>query len=366
VITAERNKTLTEVGPGTPAGKMLRRYWFPIALSAEVLDKPRAVQVLNQKLVLYRGEEGAPFLVSERCPHRGTSLVEGRVSGDNIRCCYHGWLFDGKGNCLEQPGEPKDSSYASRVKITAYPVIERYGMLWAWLGEGEPPQLTPYDILARTDGVTRVARAQAKCNYLQVLENSLDPVHTSVLHIDTDLQSTYEEIPQFEVERTPSGIRTVSWRPTSQYRRKVEVAFPTITRVTLPFMKPVVQMGFWITPVDDYNCILFFSWFLPLTPDLSEEQKDQLLKRMEHHMFELIPDDKLTLSSRVIQQDLYACESQGKIVDRAHEMLGASDRGVILLRKMYTEAINAVDEGSEPPGILRGELPDILHFSEVA
>jgi phenylpropionate dioxygenase-like ring-hydroxylating dioxygenase large terminal subunit len=365
MLNHDKNRLLTEVGPGTPAGKMLRHYWFPVALTDELADKPKSVQVLGEKLVLYRGQGGAPYLVAERCPHRGTSLVEGRINGDNIRCCYHGWLFDGKGRCLEQPGEPAGSSYASRVKITAYPVVERYGMVWSWLGDGEPPELAPYDILARTDGIARVARAHAKCNYFQVLENSLDPVHTSVLHIDTDLQSTYEETPQFEVERTEAGMRTISWRPMSQYRRKVEVAFPTITRVTLPFMKPVVQMGFWITPNDDQTCTLYFSWFLPLE-GIEDGQQEQLIKRMEHHMFELMPEDRLTLSSRVIQQDLYACESQGEVVDRTHEMLGVSDRGVILLRNMYVEAINAVENGNEPPGVLREPMPNIIPFSEVA
>ncbi|MEX0730326.1 MAG: Rieske 2Fe-2S domain-containing protein [Aquisalimonadaceae bacterium] len=365
MLSLEKSKLLTETGPGTPTGEMLRHYWHPVALSAEPLGKPRPIKVLGERLVLYRGEGGQPHLIAERCPHRGTSLAEGRVCGDTIRCCYHGWLFDGKGNCLEQPGEPADSRYASRVKITAYPVLERYGMLWAYLGKGEPPALPAYDILAREDGVTRVARAEVKCNYFQVLENSLDPVHTSILHVDTDLEETYREVPQFECERTELGVRSVTWRAESQYRRKVEVALPTLTRVTLPYMQPAVQMGFWITPADDHNCTMFFSNFLPLEADLDAETIDGKVRRMEFHMFELDPEDRINLSSRVIRQDIYVCESQGSIVDRTQELLGTSDRGVLMLRRAFLEAIDKVRAGEAPPGAAPLEAAGVIHFKEV-
>jgi 5,5'-dehydrodivanillate O-demethylase len=365
MLVNDKNRLLTEVGPGTPAGDMLRRYWHPIALTSELTTKPRAVRVLGEDLVLYRGESGQPYLIAQRCPHRGTSLTEGRLKGETIRCCYHGWLFDGTGRCLEQPGEPLDSGFAAKVRIAAHQAQDRYGMIWAYLGAGEPPVLPPYDILARKDGAQRVAKASANCSYFQVLENSVDPVHTAILHLGTDLQQAYEEIPQFDVERTDIGVRTIAWRPTSRYRRHSEFAFPTLTRVTLPFMKPVVQMGFWMTPVDDTHCEFYFSWFLPIEPGTDAAAAQAQVDRMEHHMFELQPDDRITLSSLVVKQDVFACESQGAIVDRSAEMLGHTDRGVILLRQAYTQAMEAVERGGDPPGVLRGAAPEMIPFDRV-
>jgi 5,5'-dehydrodivanillate O-demethylase len=365
MLVNDKNSRLTGVGKGTPGGEMLRRYWHPIAVSAELTDKPRAVRVLGEDLVLYRGETGVPYLIAQRCPHRGTSFTEGRIKGETIRCCYHGWLFDGSGRCLEQPGEPAGSNFAAKVRIDAHPALDRYGLIWAYLGAGEPPVLPPYDILARKDGAQRVAKAAANCSYFQVLENSVDPVHTAILHLGTDLQQAYEEIPQFEVERTDLGVRTIAWRPTSKYRRHSEFAFPTLTRVTLPFMKPVVQMGFWMTPVDDTHCEFYFSWFLPIEPGTDQAAAEALVERMEHHMFELTPDDHITLSSLVVKQDTFACESQGAIVDRGAEMLGHTDRGVILLRQVFAQAMEAVERGGDPPGVLRGATPEIIPFDRV-
>jgi 5,5'-dehydrodivanillate O-demethylase len=238
-------------------------------------------------------------------------------------------------------------------------------MIWAYLGAGTPPTLPPYDILAREDGVQRVARVKADCNYFQILENDVDPVHTAILHTDTDLSAAYQEIPEFECEETEAGLCTIAWRPSSQYRRRVEFALPTLGRVTLPFMKPLVQMGVWATPNDDEYCTLFFSWFLPIGP-AEEGRRDDLVARMEHHMFETTPDDRRTLSSLVVNQDLYACASQGPIVDRAVETLGTSDRAVLMLRRVFFRAIDLVEKGETPPGVIREPVPELLAFDKVA
>lgn len=364
MLHAEQNDRLTRVGPGTPAGDMLRRYWLPVAISGELTDRPLPVRVVGEDLVLYRGESGAAYLVARRCPHRGTAFTEGRVKGETIRCCYHGWLFDGAGQCLEQPGEPAGSKFAARVRMTAYPALDRYGMIWAYLGGGTPPALPPYDVLTHRQGARRVARATADCNFLQIVENSLDPVHTAVLHIGSHLENAYEEIPQFECENTARGARTIAWREGSGYRRLLEFVFPTMTRFTLPFMKPTVQMGFWVTPIDDTHSAVYFSWFLPIEPDMDKAKAAELIEHMERQ-FELNPADPFTLSSLVTRQDIFACESQGPIMDRTREWLGHSDRGVLMLRRAYLQAIEMVERGEDPPAILRDEPADTIVFDEV-
>ncbi|MEX2495353.1 MAG: hypothetical protein WD448_04650 [Woeseia sp.] len=138
-----------------------------------------------------------------------------------------------------------------------------------------------------------------------------------------------------------------------------------LTRVTLPYMQPAVQMGFWITSTDDHNCTMFFSNFLPLEPYLDAETIDGKVRRMEFHMFELDPEDRINLSSRVIRQDIHVCESQGSIVDRTQELLGTSDCGVRMLRRVFLEAIDKVQGGEAPPGAVPFEAAGVIHFKEV-
>jgi 5,5'-dehydrodivanillate O-demethylase len=238
-------------------------------------------------------------------------------------------------------------------------------MIWAYLGGGASPMLPPYDILVSDKRSRRVARADVGCNFFQLLENSLDPVHTAILHVGSHLQQAYEEIPQFEVEPTAIGVRSIAWRETSRYKRQLEFIFPTMTRFTLPFMKPAVQMGFWITPVDDTHSTIYFSWFLPTDADIAADAERELIAYMEKQ-FELDPASPFTIASLVTRQDIFACESQGPIMDRTQETLGYSDRGVILLRKAWLAAIDAVEGGAEPPAVLRGPAPEVIAFDKVA
>ena len=364
MLTPEQNRQLTEVSGATPTGELMRCYWLPIALSSELGDRPMTVRVLGEDLILFRSASGELCLLGERCAHRGTSLAAGRIERRGIRCCYHGWLYDARGQCLEQPAERPDSNFAAKVRIPAYAARDAYGLIWGYLGPDQPPALPAYDILARSDGYRRVARADTNSNYLQLLENSVDPTHTAILHVDTDLEQAYQGIPEFEYEDTPIGLRTIAWRPRSQYLRHAEFAFPTLTRVALPFMQPPVQLGFWITPVDDTHSTTFFSWFLPIDEGTPPETATELARRMEGHMFETDPGNTTVLSSRVILQDSFACESQGPIADRSAEQLGGSDRAVIALRRMLS-AIETVKGGGDPPAILREPDHGIIHFDKV-
>src|SRR4051812_26241634 len=183
MLTQEQNDRLTRVGPGTPMGELLRRYWFPIVRESDLETEPvLAVKLLGENLALYRNDNGDLGLVAQRCPHPGASLAYGIPEENGLRCPYHGWLFSPEGQCLEQPAEPEDSTFKHRVKTPAYPVQELAGIVFAYLGPDPAPLLPRWDPLAREELVRDVGFALLPCNWLQVQENSLDPWHVDWLH----------------------------------------------------------------------------------------------------------------------------------------------------------------------------------------
>src|SRR5579864_1465096 len=184
-LTAEENAFLTQVGPGTPGGELLRRYWLPIAAAQELTEESptKFVRVLGEDLVLFKDKEGRYGLVQDHCPHRGASLLYGRVEARGIACAYHGWLYDTQGNCLETPAEPADSKLYLTVKHRAYPVEPLFGLYWTYMGPAPVPPLRKLDIWARPDGTRKLAvHPVIDCNWFQAMENSVDPAHLQILH----------------------------------------------------------------------------------------------------------------------------------------------------------------------------------------
>jgi 5,5'-dehydrodivanillate O-demethylase oxygenase subunit len=183
MLTEEENERLTRVGPGTPMGDLMRRYWHPIAASAQLRERGvRPIRLLGENLVLFRDRGGRLGLVAERCAHRLVKLEYGYVTGAGIRCPYHGWTYDVQGRCVDQPGEPAGSTFKDKVTIGAYPVEELAGLVFAYLGPQPAPLLPRWDRLV-WDGVYRVAGfITIPCNWLQTMENTPDPIHTEYLH----------------------------------------------------------------------------------------------------------------------------------------------------------------------------------------
>lgn len=180
MLPKEENDMLSRVGPGTPGGEVLRRYWHPIAVAKELTetDPTKFVRVLGEDLVLFRDKSGRLGLLADRCSHRGVSLVYGRVEERGIACAYHGWLYDTLGNCLDCPAEPAASKFHLTVKHKAYPVQEHLNLVWAYMGPAPAPELTHYDTLFRKDGHRKiVVHPQLDCNWFQAMENSVDPAH---------------------------------------------------------------------------------------------------------------------------------------------------------------------------------------------
>ena len=373
MLSAQKNDLLTATGAGSPAAALMRSYWLPIAVSAQLEQRnPLPVQPFGEKLALFRDGTGRLGLVADRCAHRGTSLsagaehfkTAGRVDRDGIRCAYHGWLYDATGQCRDQPGEPQQFRFADRIRLRAYPVQEKWGFVWAWLGEGEPPELVPVDACAREDGVRFNTIGRWPCNYFQVLENMVDPVHVSVLHQDTDFdQEKFAAIPTLRVEQTRWGLKTIAGRP--GYEREVEFLFPSAVRLALPIMDPGLMLVFWAVPWSETETWSFHSWFLPLPADTPAAVRDEKVARMKRFIYELDASDPVFHASKVNIQDKFACYSQGEIADRTDEHLGRTDAGVTLLRRLYFANIEAVQARRDPIGVVREPVPAIVRFDNV-
>lgn len=373
MLSPQRNELLTRTGAGTPAGNMLRRYWLPVAVSAQLVQRnPMPVTPFGEKLALFRDASGRLGLIADRCAHRGTSLsagsklvkTSGRLDENGVRCPYHGWLYDVNGQCKDQPGEPDGHKFCDKVKLQAYPVQEKYGFLWAYLGPGEPPELPPIDAIAREDGVRINTVGKWPCNYFQVLENLVDPVHVSVLHQETDFdQAKFHAMPTLNVEPTQWGLKTIAGRP--GYEREVEFLLPCAVRLALPIMDPCIQLLFWVVPMSDTEAWSYHSWFLPLPADMSQEEKDNRVARMKKFMYELDDSDPIHHASKVTVQDKFACYSQGELADRTQEHLGRTDAGVTLLRRLYVKAIEDAGAGRDPLGVVREPIREIVRFDNV-
>ncbi len=253
MLSKEQNRRVTEIGQGSPAGNLLRQYWQPAALVDELSDNrpATAVELFGEQLVLFRDEAGTYGLVGRQCPHRGADLKFGRLEDGGIRCPFHSWLFDVSGNCLEQPAEPEDSSFHTKINHTAYPCVERSGIVFAYLGEGEPPPFPSFDCFVAPDNFTFAFKGHIDANWFQALEVGIDPAHASFLHRffeDKDPDEGYgqqfrdntDDIPvtkllreavrpEIEVEETASGMRIKTLRDlgnAGMHVRVTNLAFP--------------------------------------------------------------------------------------------------------------------------------------------
>ena len=367
MLTQEENELLTRVGPGTPAGQLLRRYWHVVAAAAELSAKPKKrVRVLGEDLLLYRNPAGAYGLVRERCSHRGASLYYGFIEDDGIRCPYHGWKYDACGNCIEQPFENPESGFKDKIQHPAYPVLKRGGLLFAYLGPlDKKPVLPQWDILVRQDGAKTIDVCEVlRCNWLQAMENSVDPTHTYYLHSHTlRLKGTKDYVPfhyqplskiDFElvVQTSWSGIQ--KQRVFAGEDVRVEAPHPLIFPNIL-FVP--VRIGYALhfrTPIDDSNTMVYQFRFSPSKDGSIVEQSGEppieyVGTKNGEGEFHL---DNFT------SQDHMAWETQGPIADRAIEHLGEGDRGIIMLRKLLRDQIHAVQNGQDPVGVNRDPAKD--------
>ena len=362
MLTSLENERLTRVGPGTPGGELLRRYWQPISVAQELTDeKPtKFLRILGEDLVLFRDKKGREGLIGDRCPHRGASLSYGRVEERGIACAYHGWLYDTEGNCLETPPEPAESKFRLTIKHTAYPVQKFVGLYWAYMGPLPAPVLPRYDLFVLKQGKRRITvHPVLDCNWFSAAENAVDPSHLQVLHQVLPMSKRRptnttrgftDDIEKFEFYETPYGImkkRTYKNGVVDEH----PLIFPTHLRT---------RGSIWLrTPIDDTHTIQIVVGFR-LNEDGSETAEEdppvEYLKPYKNPPDAIHPFTRFDMNvpyGQPLAQDVVMWETQGPISDRTQEHLATSDRGVVMLREIMEREMEKVAKGKDPMGIIR-------------
>jgi phenylpropionate dioxygenase-like ring-hydroxylating dioxygenase large terminal subunit len=355
------NAALTEVGRGKPMGELLRRYWHPIGLSTDANATPKPVRVLGEDLVLFRDGAGKPGLVVANCCHRGTTLYYGRVEERGIRCCYHGWLFDTEGRCLEQPCEPEGGLKRDRVRQPWYPVQERYGLIFAYMGPPErKPVLPRYECLETLEPGEMIEADDSSigsgggvivpCNWLQHYENVLDAFHVPILHgafSGVQFVAQMGIMPKVRWEYALAGVKTISGRVLDDGRvhyRVTEVALPTLRVVPNPRVERYVRVESlgWTLPIDDTHFRIYTAGRVRAKGELGAKRS-----RMNGKLWaELTPEEHQKFPS-----DWEAQVGQGPIACHSNEHLATSDQGVVMLRHLLQRQLDAVAAGNDPAGV---------------
>jgi len=358
MLTIEENDYLTRVGPGTPAGELLRRYWQPFATAKDLTDEQptKFVRLLGEDLVAFLDKSGRVGLIADKCAHRNASMVYGRVEERGIACAYHGWLYDCDGNIIETPPERNDSIMRN-VKTTAYPVQSFIGLYWTYLGPQPAPVIPRYDLWVRKDGTRSVkVRPVLDCNWLQPMENSADSPHLEILHqmsIGGDrvaVNTTRGFIDDVE----SNAYHTTDWGgliKTRTYKNGKQDAHPLI----FPNILRVGDRTQIRVAMDDYHTHHFVVTFTPSKDGEIIEQDDFPVSRDEPYKHPADARHPVATydMDEVPKQDYMVWETQGSIADRTKEHLSFGDRGVVLYRKMLRESIDRVARGEDPWGLQR-------------
>jgi 5,5'-dehydrodivanillate O-demethylase len=374
MLNAAEQDRLTRVGPGTPMGQLLRHYWFPILASSELpAGQAREVRLLGEDLAVFRGPDGDLGLLTRQCPHRGASLGYGVATCEGLACPYHGWVFNKLGTCVHMPAEKEKPRLLERAAVTAYGVEELGGLIFAYLGPEPAPLLPRYDLFV-WEGVLRdVGRAEIPCNWLQIMENSVDPVHVEYLHgkhlghqLKQDSESgskgygrKHEKIgfDIFEYGIIKRRVLAGGSEADDDWRIGHPLIFPVMLRVGAQN-----QHRFQIrVPVDDVTTMHYwYSCYQP-PPGLQAPPQDEVPLyevpwRTEKGDFRV---------DFVDGGDIMAWVSQGAIADRSKELLVSSDRGIVLLRKLLSDQIERVERGEDPMGLIRNpELNNMISFAQ--
>lgn len=384
MLTAEENALLTQTGPGTPGGAFMRRYWQPAALSKELGADPLHVRLLGEDFVLFRNEHDAPCMFDLHCAHRKADLSYGRLENGTLRCLYHGWRFGGDGICLEQPGEPAESTFRARIRQPAYPAREIAGVIFAYLGPGEPPPLPDLPWLVAPSEHSWATKLLHECNYLQGNEGNVDPQHLSFLHraFEYDAQSrqshvltAFDAAPRIDVEETPYGLRIYAIRDAGEGRQYVRVsnfimpngsAFPAGAVVDPAVERIDENMHYSLhfhVPIDDFNHwkyrIMFRidgpvdAAFLERTQiDFTGEDSYERPRAARNRYLQSRDEQRdrtFTGMGRNFQDhDRFAVESQGRVLDRTTERLATTDKAIIAMRRQMLAAIETVRAGGTP------------------
>ncbi len=396
MISQELNDRITRVEGGTGAGAVLRLYWTPAALSDE-LSGPRPVapvRLMGEDLVLFRDQEGKLGLIQRACPHRGADLCFGRLEDNGLRCPFHGWHFDRSGQCVEQPGEPEGSRMHEQIRARSYPVVEKNGIIWTYMGPGTPPPFPAFDCFTAPDTHVFAFKGLWECNWLQAMEVGIDPAHASFLHRflqDEDPSDSYGKQfrdkaattdipmtkllrdyprPEIRVDEAPHGLRLTALRHMEDGRSHVRVTnqvFPTAICIPMSREMTITQ---WHVPIDDTSCYwyaMFTSFGAPVNKEVMRAQRlkehrlpDYAPLKNKRNAYGYDPEEQARetytgMGLDINVHDQWAVESMGAIQDRTQEHLGKTDVAIIAYRRKLRAAIDAAEAGDLDALPLRGD-----------
>lgn len=384
----EQNELLTQTGPGTAMGDLFRRYWMPALMSSELPESdcpPVRVKLLSERMIAFRDSSGKLGLTDEFCAHRGVSLWFGRVEESGIRCPYHGWKYDTSGQCVEVPSEPVESGYCKKIKMKSYPMIERGGIIWTYMG---PPELQPplpeFEFATVAKERSYVSKRHQECNYLQAMEGGIDSSHVSFLHsgaLERDplfkgargnKYNLQDFQVKFEVVESDGGLLIGARRNAEDgnyYWRITQWVMPCFTAIP-PRGDHPIHGHFWV-PIDDESC---WSWSYDYHPtrDLTTTEVQAMDDGHGIHV-KLIPGTFIPVQNKdndylmdreaqkakisysgisgIAIQDSSLQESMGPIADRSKENLVSTDNGIIMARHRLRKAALALQKGVPPPGL---------------
>ncbi|HEX3487043.1 MAG TPA: Rieske 2Fe-2S domain-containing protein [Micropepsaceae bacterium] len=388
MLVKEQNDYVTLTGPGTPMGQLFRSYWIPALLASELPAPdcaPVRVELLSEKLVAFRDTQGRLGLIDEFCAHRRVSLWFGRNEESGLRCPYHGWKFDVTGQCVDIPSELPGSTHCQRIRMVNYPLVEKGGILWTYMGPPDRrPALPEWEFTNVPDTHRFVSKRWQECNWLQALEGGIDSSHVSFLHrgdLETDpvfkgakgnKYNMGDLMPVFDVVESPGGLYIGARRNAENgnyYWRITQWVMPAFTMIPPRGDHPV--HGHFFIPRDDENC---WTWSFdyrvktPLEPELVQQMREGagIHTVVDSHFRPLANKDNDYLIDRDSQkrgrtysgvsgfaiQDSSLQESMGPIIDRSKENLVATDKGIVMARRRLMRAAKALlDSGTVPPGV---------------
>ena len=356
MLSEADNRLLTEVGPGTPMGELLRRYWMPIAAVAELDETPtKQVRLMGEDLALYKDKSGNYGLMDLHCPHRRADMTYGMIEEHGLRCNYHGWLFDETGACTQMPFEDMahpDAKFRERIHIKAYPVEAKAGLLWAYLGPLPAPLVPTWEPFTWDNGFVQVVFAEMPCNWLQCQENSIDPVHFEWLH--SNWSKRLNDVDGYSPTHLRVGFD--EFEHGFIYRRILEGGSEAdsiwqVGRVCLwPNALFTGEHFEWRVPIDDGRT-LSVTWAFNPVPLDRQPYKQERIPYWYGPIKE--PETGRWITTHVMNQDFVAWVGQGEIADRTQEHLGESDRGIIMIRRRFMDDIKAIQRGEEPKAVYR-------------
>jgi phenylpropionate dioxygenase-like ring-hydroxylating dioxygenase large terminal subunit len=401
MLSSEENRLLTETGPGTAGGDLFRRYWQPVALAEELESgAPVAVEILGEKLVLFRIDEGRLGLLGLHCSHRGADLSLGRIEDGGLRCLYHGWLYDVYGRCIEQPAELEGSGFKDKIRHKAYPCEEAAGVVFAYLGPGQPPKLPMYEPLTVPENQRYAYKVLHECNWLQAHEGEIDPTHLSFLHRRSHQPSWRQRAikgspglqantffgrdasPTLEVEATPFGVRIATLRKADEshcYLRVSNGILPNISTISSGIGGDGYDIN-WHVPIDNERHWKYVITFRRMPLEAID------WKNITERSKEITPDYKLLRNPRNkylqdrqsmktgnfsgmglinLVQDAAMVQGQGPIQDRTQEHVGSGDKAIITFRRAFLSMLERIREGDAGAQESSTCVSDIFVVSEL-